>query len=254
MRKGFIDGIALGAFLTLLAFLICALLFYFRLFGNSFDIYAQTLITALATAATGYLAVRGIREQIQENIEAEKQRRYESLRAARATLPIALSDVIRISRKMQKAIFSGKLASVERDFASLNSPNLFETLTKCIQYSDQQSGDRLSQLIRYIQVLQARYEEKYFKGAIPPHEMNWFLVGTNRIDYAIGWAVLDAICTSAFGYARGSKSQIPDRIELKAVYGAFITAQIMPEDYPRLVETIESRWKSRRLEMKFDND
>jgi hypothetical protein len=253
MRKGFTDGIALGAFLTLLVLFIFAALFHLQLFGTNHDTYIQTLITSIATAATGYLAIRGIREQIQKNAEAEEQRRQESLRAARATLPLALAEVVETSRSILKAIFAGQLEPAEKHLQSLTLSGLIETLTKCIQYSDNQSGDRLAQIIRYIQVLRARFDKKYFKSAIPENECDWVKVGHGRLDYAIGWAVLDALCTSAFSYARGSKEQIPARIEKEAVYGAFVTALLLPEQHPRLVELIETRWTADRLEMKFED-
>jgi hypothetical protein len=252
MRKTFLDGIALGAFIVLLAFFLAAAFFGLQPFGSKADSYIQTLMTCLATAGTGYLAIRGIREQIQSNVENELARRAERLRAAKATLPLALSELVRNSREMLTAVFMGHFSKADIIVKNFNASEILDILTKCIQYSDQQSGDRIAQIIRYIQVLTARTDARLFRNQIPTNVRDWGLVGHDRIDFAIHWAVLSAICTSAFGFARGSQSQIPAAIELKAVYGTFFVSRIMTEDYPLLVELIEERWNGRGIEMKFD--
>jgi hypothetical protein len=251
MKKTFADGIALGVFLTLLVVFSLALLFDFRFFGNDADDYIQTLVTSVVAMGAGYLALWGIRHQVQQNFEVEEARRLNSLRAARASLPLALSDLVSTAQKVLGRILDGTAKSPEELVTSISSPTVLETISKCIEYSDTKSADRLAQIIRYIQLVRARFDVSHFANVYPPNEQDWGVLGHNRTSYIVDWAVLVAICNSAFGFARGSVPTIPSQISLADVSNALTTAHVFIEQYPRLEEMIVTRSEAGRLERDF---
>lgn len=250
-QKNFTEGIALGAFITILIIFVFGLLFDMRFFGDDSDDYIQTILTSVAALGAAYLALLGIRHQIQQNNDIEEQRRLQSLRAARAGLPLALSNLVNNSQIFLGYIIDGKAVTLEEITKSISNISILETLTKCIEFSDPQSADRLSQIIRYIQLVIARFEPKYFSGAYPIHEQDWIKVDHGRTSYFLDWATLIAICNSSFAFARGSACKIKPQIGKEEIRNAILTAKIFIEDFPRIEELIEIRSQDGRLDRDF---
>lgn len=251
MKKTFIDGIALGVFLTLLVLFLLAIFFDEQLFGSSSDSYIQTILTSTAAIGAAYLALSGIRNQIQQNFEIEKSRRLRRLRASRASLPLALSDIVSAAEKLVENILFGTAGGSEEIVKSLSHPAVLETLSRCIEFSDQISSDRLSQILRYVQLAIARFDIDHFSCVYPPYETDWVKVGHSRTSYIIDLAVLAAICNSAFPFARGSEPKIPEYIDIGKVHNALFSFHILLDEYPRLEELIEERWQAGEMERDF---
>ncbi|MBN9068359.1 MAG: hypothetical protein J0H60_18400 [Rhizobiales bacterium] len=251
MKRTFIDGLALGVFITLLVLFSLAITFNLHIFGNNSDNYIQTILTSLAAIGAAYLALQGIQNQIQQNFEIEDKRRRNSLLAARASLPLTLSALVRISRSVLRAIMDGQSLSPKELVDSIEDPHVLASLTRCIEFADGETGERLSQIMRYIQLVRARFDQKYFIGIYLKNETSWNIVNHNRTSYIIDWTILIALCNCTFRFARGSEPTVQNSLELNDVINAINTSGVFLEEYPLLEQVIQERSASGRLERDF---
>jgi len=254
MKKGYADGIALGIFITLFLFLFAGFILDEKSDTSEYHDYIQTLMICIVTAATGYLAIRGIREQIQENYRLETERRERSLKASRAALPLALAQTTRRCRDLLNAIFNGTPEQENWNQVQFVSDDALNTLRDCIEYSDEQSGNRLAKIISTSQVLEARYQPKFVTSPARSGDLEWGQVDHDQLSYALNCAVLDALCGSAYKFARGTENKIPANIEPENVYGSFFMVHVTWDEYPRLAELFMERADAGTLEIEFNRD
>lgn len=254
MKKGYLDGIAFGIFTTLFLFLFAGFILDDKSEASEYHDYIQTLMICIVTAATGYLAIRGIREQIQENYRLETERRERSLKASRAALPLSLSQTTRRCREILKAIFQG-IPDIENwQNVQFVSDDSLRTFKDCIEYCDEQSGSRLAKIISISQILEARYNQQFIAAPAQRGDLEWGQANHEQLSFAINCATLEALCGSAYGFARGSEDIIPSMINPDDVQGAFFMAHVTWDDYPRLAELYEERARAGTLEINFNRD
>lgn len=151
-------------------------------------------------------------------------------------------------------LVDGHVANPRQFVDAISNREILSNLERCIEYSEAGNADRLAQIIRYIQLVRARFDSSHFAGAYPQHELDWAKLNHNKTSYIIDWAVLATICNSAFGFARGSVSSIPTTITINDVQNTLMTTHIFPELYPKLEELIVERGKGHRLERNFSAD
>jgi len=251
-RGSHLDGIALGAFLATIFFLVI----FWQLDVVKESTNRTTLYAAIIGAAValfvGCLALKGVTSQIQQNIDADEERRARALAAAIALLPIALSRLSEIAANNSKRNFDQALLLKNEELEELQyiSDDIIEVLKESIEHSDTLSQERLAQLFRMYQVLIAR-DQKRPLAKICEQTSEWQRGEHEALSSALNWTVFYAIVGSAYGYARGVQASIPPAITTQHVYNALNNLGINYESVPKLVLLIEERANAGRLEMSF---
>lgn len=255
----YFDGIALGAFLATLAFLI--IFWAIDLLPPKSDAWVGfmgNMIVAAFSIGAAYIALTGNRTQIKQTNDLEDERRNNALVAARAVLPAILSEMAAVARNNLKLRFQTGHSPIG---FSVPNPTAFQRLPEtiipdlkgCIEHADCVSQDRLANILRHFQVQQVR-ENDAGVGAIAPHLSTLTLDVHHAISDAIGWAVVYGLISDAFAYARGAAPAIPACINPDHVRGAFAVAGITVEIYPNLIQILEERILHGRLERQWSMD
>lgn len=210
MRRQYLDGLALG---VTLGFIASTVLFW--AWDDTTGVVQQHLseqITHIVTLFAAVLALFGISKQIQSNVELSEAARQARLDAARATLPIVLSNISTLAEERIYALVNGNVEpepGVKWEFSDVE----LNTLKECIEHSTGLEKKLMLQICRVYQVLIVRWE------ALEPEDL-FFMKKVSDGDLSIlnqraqfgaltNWATLKAICNSLFDYARGEESS-PD--------------------------------------------
>ncbi|KPP83328.1 MAG: hypothetical protein HLUCCO07_12695 [Rhodobacteraceae bacterium HLUCCO07] len=128
--------------------------------------------------------------------------RHRKLKAAKASLPLALSRLIETAR-------NGVQISMEDD-AFFNDPEnayfiekrlaipneVFNTLKECIEFGDETSAQWLTNIIAHYQVYKARLVNLTADRNMPPHDVY-------RAEHAAEWIFWHAMVSHLFDFARG---------------------------------------------------
>lgn len=245
-----VAGIFFGFILGVL--IISFLIFIFNL-DNVDSIVRENSFSAISTFATliaGAMAYLGIQKQIQKSEDLMLRENFESLRAARAMLPVALSKVTEVCRENLYGYFETP-SGIKTKLQLIDSDSL-QTIKECIKFADDISGERLAQILRIYQILLARHNDEWFLHPLKPHKRDDMDVDHSQIDQMVNWAVLDAISGSAYSYARGGMKTIPQTIDGISLFEVFHINGGNHEDYPILFDHIVNLQKSKSLEMNFE--
>jgi hypothetical protein len=248
----YLDGFAAGAFWTTLVFLIVFMILDFPISEPAWIGMLGSFIVALFTIGAAFFALKGNRLQIMQTNDIEDERGRNSLVAAKAVLPAILSEISTVASNNLRLRFqaahtsSGFGLSPATVFQPLPE-NIIPGLKECIEHADEVSQDRLANILRYFQVLQAR---RHFADiCLIPTQTTALTPDThNAISDAIGWATVYALVSEAFPFARGALSPIPSALNPDRVRGAFLSAGIMLDNYPNLQTILEDRIAANRLE------
>ncbi|WP_291737551.1 hypothetical protein [Leisingera sp. F5] len=154
MTIRFLSNFALGCFVGALSALIVAWIID-ETVSAAYQKNWIYLFSALITLAAASLALMGTLSVISNQNKVSKDQKDASLRAAKATLPLALSELVRACNAGIK--YADKDASFfksrenredyERDTAI--STEVLATIQSCIEYSDGRSGKWLSVVVQY---------------------------------------------------------------------------------------------------------
>lgn len=209
-----LDGFALG---VLVGSLFLIVLFWAsensasELISSNFVQFA----TILSSIFAAWLALRGIRAQVETSWEQERARRGASLAAAKASLPLALSQLHGIAKRgaeVNLRLQNGKDCS--RIAEELQLPHeAISVLKQNIEYASEVNAQRISALIRNYQILNSRTIE-------------W--VNENReteafnLEGALDWVVLLRMIGNCFEYARDQSDEVSDNLENLNLAGFFI--------------------------------
>lgn len=251
LRK-FIDG----AFFATIVFLLLFMMIDFNIKNEAWISVFGSFVVAAFTIAAAWVALRGNRIQIAQNEDLENQRRMNSLIAAKAVLPSILSELSAIAQNNLLLNFPQNKAPkgnpVPKPTKFLRVPeSVLPALKECIQHSDPISQERLANILRHFQVYDARQKRNSSGFLTPQYTANPPKPTYNEmtaISSAIGWAVIYALISDAYDFARGSKQPIPATVTSDRVKGAFLTVGIMLEFYPALQTTLNGRIDRGRLE------
>jgi hypothetical protein len=156
------------------------------------------------------LAVGGVLFNVHSQERHRREERLASLRAAKATLPLALSELHqvctnRIIQEFLKPSFSEKLDI---------SPEIIGIFKECIEYDAGTAGTRLREIINLYQVLSARSEELRAEPIntnctnFPRYDKDFSgSVGKDarmlQLKHVIDWLQLRILNDKLFKYARG---------------------------------------------------
>jgi hypothetical protein len=242
-------GFILGTFVSFLIIFI----FNFDMIDSTFRENIFQLLGTFSTLFAGFLAYQGIQKQINQTRNDAEEAKKSKLRAARSALPITVSNLVYVSRSMIESFF-GK--SVYNDWyfdkGGAISRDQMETLKQCIEYADDVTSDRLAHIIRLAQLLNARFEESYFKAPVSQGDIKLTADEHSKLSYLVLWVVYDALLNSVFGFSRGVSEAVPPNIDPNGIYGVFSILGVERDDYPRLFEMLDGRVKNGRLDYKFN--
>ena len=168
--------------------------------------YGATIITTVGALLGAALATAAVLAQIEAQRDAEERQRSRAQRAAKAMLPIALSQLFEVAKAGAAAHYhecestKGR-ATWDEAVSTINAPpDAFDTIRACIAQADHGDADRLANLLRYYQVLRARAERR-----------NRHLINLRDDDArnAVQWAIFARLIEDCFEYAREMADNIP---------------------------------------------
>ncbi|UWQ10478.1 hypothetical protein K3X41_11280 [Aliiroseovarius crassostreae] len=232
MKIEILKNTALGMF----AGVVISTAFYLALDNNYSSELKENLahgLTIVVTLFAAGLALAGVLATIQAQAKQEEDRRTKSLQAAKATLPLALSQLISISRRgieicldinCQDSTTTELLEQVRLGDLVLQS------LKETIEYSDEVSAQRLASIVAMYQVLDARL------GSFLTEE---YPTDFQRAHAAVKWATLYSKIEDAFDFARNEADHISPKLTRQSTYGIFhVLLMINLWDHPELEKEI----------------
>ncbi|MGO8096686.1 hypothetical protein [Rhizobium leguminosarum] len=248
----FLDGAALGAFFATEIFLIAFMMLDLGLKDESWVGFFGSIVVSGFSVGAAYIALRGNRIQITQTNDLENERRANSLVAARAVLPAILGEMSLVARNNLMLRFQPGHVPVGFDAPQPNafqplSENVIPHLKECIEHADKISQERLANILRHFQVQQAR-QQHIGIGLIQPNSAELQFDILQAITDAIGWAIIYALISDAFAFARGSRMPIPATLSPERLSEAFVAAGIILEMYPHLQQILQSIIEENRLE------
>ncbi len=235
MQIGFGNGFVAGAIFSILVCMLIFVVIDFNLESDAIISIIGSLSISIFSLTAAWIALRGNRAQILIAQDLEIERRASDLKSAKAILPATLSEVCRIARNNIRARFIG--ANHAEIYQPL-SQALITQISETLRYADPQSSELLANIIRHIQVMDARRGEFDDARLTPDGELT--ASSLRAISDAIGWATIYALSESAFPYARGACATV-SRINTDRVRSAFLFAGIHLENYEHLSRALERR-------------
>jgi len=188
--------------------------------------YNQTLIAGLLALTIGALTIQQIRKQMEVERESRADARARRLRALKAGLPIALSQLHEYADEMLTALsvyFSpyGELLRLSEDWLvqkisdELETPNLpkypreaFEAIQNAIEYAEPNDAETMHEIISYGQINASRFRS--IMASLTGQDKNRVLTETNA-HYAVRDALgLKMHIERVFPYSRNSSENILD--------------------------------------------
>jgi hypothetical protein len=182
------------------------------------DFKGKVLVTGIGAVVAAFFTVRRLQEQIsQTQILADDQRRRRA-RAARATLPLALSQLAQYATFCIRGLYdlqpyfrahsANDLAERARKCAAWELPtlsdNVLNSLQECIEVIDDDPAEAIIQLIGHLQLQRSRLEEYISRARLndPTH-----LVSLSNIEHAMyDAAEIHARTSTLFPFSRGYPS------------------------------------------------
>ena len=176
-------------------------------------------ITHYVTLIAAGIALYGAFAQIQSNVNADKKVRMSKLDAAKAVLPIILSNISQICTERYFSIASGKKEKVDNWRWEMTNVEL-SALKECIEYSAGVEKERMLQICRIYQALIARWESLELENLFsedtlevsnlsqvsPIKKIQMIRKRYKQFNAIQNWAVLEAITISLFDFSRGEES------------------------------------------------
>lgn len=163
--------------------------------------YLLYALTAIITLFASAMALFGTFHLINHQKEIETENRRRRLDAARATLPLALSETLSFCEKVHSAYANleeirsdPKLVRQTIEDAKLDEETL-SVIRDCIEHSDQPANIWLSTIVAHAQIMTSRIRDT----ALDPHTV---MLGHGRADRMVFAAETSVICEHLFDFAR----------------------------------------------------
>ncbi|MBM3089266.1 hypothetical protein GFB56_00330 [Ensifer sp. T173] len=253
----FLDGFALGVFCATEVFLVVFMQLDLGIKNDAWVGFVGTMVVAGFSIGAAYIALRGNRLQISQANDIEDERRHNALIAARAVLPAILAEMSLVARNNLMLRFQpghaplGFHAPPPTAFQPLPETAI-PGLKECIEHADEVSQDRLANILRHFQVQQSRLQHVGV-AVLQPNVTQMTVDLHQAISDAIGWAVIYALISEAFAFARGSSVAIPANLNPDSVQSAFAAAGVVPAMYPLLEQVLQVRIDGNRLEREWSD-
>lgn len=200
-KSSFSAGLAAGMGA---GFTLCLILFWIidDLDGEleKFLIEFLAIFSSIFAAA---LALRGVSHSILANSEIANEQRVRKLDAARATLPLVLSEVIRSIEEYKSNLIAGDYSHLLSK--SLVSSNNLQSLKECIENAKGEAKEVLIEVLLISQIIEARIRDLQLTDG------NHFAIANSADKQAIlrrleELCSLQGICETLFWFARGAKT------------------------------------------------
>ncbi|WP_238363929.1 hypothetical protein [Mesobacterium pallidum] len=153
--------------------------------------YGTYLLTALTTMGASALALAGTLVAVDINRQNEEERRRAKLAAARAVLPLALSELSAICLTAVESIYDGTEARRQSIQRLTETSALLETLKENVEYGGPEIREALSDIVRVFQILTSRFRKDIF-----------FDTTGNTAESVVSWAELYSMVAACFEYSR----------------------------------------------------
>lgn len=229
----FTSGLLVGAIFSIVCFWLFTSELDEKIVDRAFD-FGEYLVAISAA----FLALRGIRQQIEANRSEQLESRQRELIAARALLPLALTEFIKVTRRgMDLALKNDdfyndaeNLEIVSNDL-ELN-PEIISILRDCIMPANRNNQ-------RWISICIARYQVARSRLLGSIGDPNLVVTDHNRMSLAFDWAVLHALVEHLFEFARGGDG-VEEHLNLENIHLpinlAFGSHQLSPDAVTYIVE------------------
>lgn len=235
MFLGFFRNFPMGVLLGLLVATI-AFLFLDDNYDKAWAKYFAYGVSALVGLLAAGLALLGVMSNIHTQISQEQERRSRAFIAARSTLPLALSNMGAISRRgieicISKNCGDASFTELAKELAV--DGETISTITRVIEFADEQSGERLGNIVGRHQMMVSRIVRWGASGHAPSRE--------TLAKEAVNWAVQSHLIGDAFGFARGDEMQIPKELQNRSIESTFflyLGIVINPNDYADLYQAV----------------
>lgn len=198
----FSTGLLVGAVATLAMAASIDSDFFNQLGSNPIEIFG--ILAALAAAV---LALMGVQRQINVHQEQAQDNRQRDLKASIAVLPLVLSNFYKvceqcfeISLEEENVLRNPSLRNQHISFSEADQ-SAIGTLQNCIRFSDHDSAEWLSAILRQFQLCKSRFASLV--------EGPQLLLESNRRNMATDWLVLRAMIEHCFEFSRGEVPTIP---------------------------------------------
>jgi hypothetical protein len=216
----------------------------------------ETLVTGLVAAAAAFFTVRGLREQIHQTQKLANDGRQRRARAARATLPLALSQLAQYATSCIKELYDlrpyfragGSEARAQREerFAAWILPplseNILTSLKECIEFEKDEPAQAITSLICHLQIQRSRLME-YISRARLNNGVDHSLL--DNIEHAM-WdaAEVHARTSTLFPFSRGYPAG-SFAVTRERVYEALSLAGCFENDDD--ISTLTDKWQRETL-------
>ncbi|WP_425640281.1 hypothetical protein [Agrobacterium radiobacter] len=256
-QVSYLEGVALGLFLATLVFLFAFMFIDFNLANDDWVGFFGSIVVALFSIGAAWLALQGNKAQLQQAADLEEGRRLRSLAAARAMLPAVLSEICQVAQNNLRLRFAPGYGPIGSELPAVRvfqpmPEAVIPVLKEVIQHADPATQDRLSNILRHFQVLEARRFGTE-TAVLQPFVAESQLPTHNAISEVLGWAAVYAMAESAFRFARGMSSSIPAAISAADVRRALFIAGIVVDSYPLLEQRLAARAQEGRLELRWND-
>jgi hypothetical protein len=208
----------------------------------------QNLIAAVIAISAAALAYHSATKQITQNDQQERNRRSKKHAAIRATLPLALSQVIEYAQSSAFAL-SALIPLCQGETFPRNSPindlpqplphDTLKVLAEFIEYSDDVDASLVEAMVAWIQIHDARVRGLIHDNQDPAGTA--VIVRTNIEGSIIDAASIYAAAAALFDYGRRRESRPPTNITWENVRRAFANMRLWDQDHPRLYQAVERR-------------
>lgn len=221
----------------------------------------QTLIGALLSLGAAGATVWMIYKQIRSGEVARRKQQLDRLRAARAVLPFALTEIIQYARTSIDLLLPLLPKNDDRNAEPLPAsgpinppplPDVLSTIKDCIEASDPEPADGLGKILEFLQIHHARLTDLCAKlnGRRPAG----CVVAIDSYDIrsrVVDSLVLHSHTSDAFDFSRRRSNHIDYPPTLKTLSNS---ARICDVDdrYPTVTQLIEERAKTLEKEAGYD--
>jgi len=197
----------------------------------------QTLIAGLLALIGAAWTVKQIRTQIEQANDLEENRRLREERAAKAVLPLALSEICQYARDCLHLLarYVPATDAVPDVRADVNVPriptNVIETLQACARFADEDIVNQIAGLLSKLQVQYARLE-----GLIA-RSVGSIMHAREGIDAMVDAADVYAKASTLFEYGRSIES-LRRRAPAAELRTALFASGLHEETHPSLYDAI----------------
>jgi hypothetical protein len=206
--------------------------------GNDGRVQWETLLTGLGAVGAAFFTIASLRQQIHQTQQLATDQRRRRARAARATLPLALSQLAEYAISCIRELYdlrpyfqddgSVDRSRAEQGFSAWTLPhlpeNVLSSLKECIQFIDDDPAEAIVQLIRNLQIQRSRLSQFISRfqlndGVHPLLRMN---IDQAMWDAAEVHARTSTLFPFSRGYPAGSFSVTRNRVrEALSLAGCF---------------------------------